>query len=87
MTLQTDPNIEESSATLEELEERLRRLVDSYPAAIPIVAQILDHLTTMAPGHLEADTVMVYYRFCRDSPEMAILLAALCHVEQDHAKE
>lgn len=58
-----------------ELVDRFCDLVTSYPAAVPIMTKC----STMAPDHTEAAMVMTYYRFCRDSHEIAILLAALCH--------
>ena len=78
VTLQSDP-IPDPPVTMDELVDRFRALATSFPAAVPIMTQVLDHLATMAPDHMKAEVVTTYYRFCRDSPEMAILLAALCH--------
>ena len=86
MTL-PDDQISNSPVTMDELERRFRQLFEEYPPAIPIVAQVLDHLKSMAPDHLTAASVLAYYKFCRDSPEMAMLLAALCHATQRSPEE
>ena len=68
--------------TNDELVDRFSKLVDRYPAAALIVDEVLDHLASLAPEHVDAAKVLAHYRFCRDSPELAILLAALCHANR-----